>query len=300
MFAPPCEDVHIVRSAREFRFGRDAWTRILRQVDADHATCLSDKPHGTVWLVQADLPEGPTPLVLKVHAPLSRKDRVRSSLHMGRLRRQWRGAARLSRRGFRVAKCCALLHGTRDGQPLDVLVMHATPGRTLLDVLADGDLTPAQEHRLAEAVGDLANRLWTARLHSKDLKPSNLVVEPACGEDEPTAPPVLTIIDTDAVAHMPAHPLLPLVLEPSGLGVLPRRGVLWRALKPWAWHAWLDGPDRFAPADDPDGPQRSMETRIARGAWRELERLVREHGDATPRHNPIRAHEPVAHPAPLG
>jgi len=293
VFAPPCEDLRVVRSAREFRFGRDAWARAFASLDLARSTCLSDKPHGTVWKADADLPSGRTTLILKVHSVRRPKDRFRSSLHLGRLRRQWRGAARLSRRGFRAAKCVALLHGVRDGEPLDVLVMEATAGRTLLDTLATSDLPLRDEHRLAESAGRLASWLWNARLHSKDLKPSNLLVGPPDEEGAPT----LTILDTDAVGHLPDHPLLPLVLEPLGLGILPRRAVLWRAVRSWAWHAWLAGPDRFAP-DPGERADRPMETRIARRAWRELAELVRAHGDARPVHNPIR--DPVAHPAPTG
>lgn len=262
---------------------------MLSGLDLARAECLSDKPWGTVWRATVELPTGPATVVMKVHALKTHKDWVRSSLHLSRLRRQWRGAARLSRAGFGVAKCHALLRGTRDGQRMDVLVMDATPGRTLLNTIADRDLTPAEARGLALGLGRLVNLLWNQKLHSKDLKPSNLLVGPFPAAAK--SPPKITILDSDAVGRTPAHPLLPLVIEPFGLGVLPRRTVLWRVAKAWAWNAWLNGPDEFAsgaPHDTtgPAGP-RAMETRIARRAWRDIEKLVRAHGDATPLHNPI-------------
>jgi serine/threonine protein kinase len=276
----------VLRCAREFRFGRDRWAQILADLDLDAAECLSDKPWGTVWRVTAALPTGETELVMKVHALRSPRDRVRSSLHLSRLRRQWRGAARLSRAGFRVAKCRALLRAERDGQRFDVLVMDATPGRTLLDVMASGELTPADARTLAVEVGRLVARLSNERLHSKDLKPSNLLVGPPA---VPGHPPSITILDSDAVGQPPAHPLLPLLLEPTGLGLLPRRTVLWRAVKTWAWHEWLNNADETGgeirvPLEDSPRPIR---VEIARRAWRDLGALIRAHGDARPVHNPI-------------
>ena len=298
MFAPPCENLRILRCAREHRFGVSAWSRIIRTLPFDPEQCLSDKPWGTVWRVTADLPDGPADLVMKVHAVRTPRDHVRSRLHLTRLRRQWRGSAKLSRSGFGVAKCRALLRGTRDGTCLDVLVMDAIAGRTLLDVLSGPPLAPADERVLATRVGTLVSDLWDAGLHSKDLKPSNLLCAP-CPEG-----PRLIILDTDAVGRRPAHPLLPLVLEPTGLGVLPRRSMLFRVAKAWAWNAWLRGPDRFAPGDEPGvgehGRSRPMESRIARRAWRELEALVAAHGDATPRHDPRTNAAPLARHAAVG
>ena len=286
MFAPPHEQLSVLRCAREARFGREQWSRILEGLDLDAAECLSDKPWGTVWRVTADLPTGPTPLVMKVHVLRSPRDRIRSSLHLSRLRRQWRGAARLSRAGFSVAKCRALLRGERDGQRFDVLVMDATPGKTLLDVLATESLPPARARLLSAEIGRLVSRLTNQRLHSKDLKPSNLLVGAPAAEGHP---PLLTILDSDAVGSPPLHAMLPLILEPIGLGVLPRRTVLWRVIKEWAWHEWLNGNDdsggEFAGSLE-DSP-RPIRIEIARRAWRRLETLVRAHGDARPTHNPI-------------
>ena len=302
MYAPPCENLRILRCAREFRFGTSAWSAILAGVGdgagpgTEGASCLSDKPASTVWLMTADLPEGPTALVLKVHAVRTPRDRVRSSLRLSRLRRQWRGSARLSRAGFPAARCRALMTGERDGQRLDVLVMDALPGHTLLDTISSGTLTVARERALADALGKLISGLWISGMHSKDLKPSNLLVDNVAGP----GPVALTTIDPDAVGHHPAHPLLPLVLEPSGLGALPRRSAMFRIARAWAWQAWLKGPDRFAPPLERTG--RSMESRIARRAWRDLERLVSAHGDARPAHDPRRVPgaEPNAPRAAVG
>lgn len=275
MPTPPTQQVRVIRAAREFVFPPRVWADAFGKIDWSSAACLSDKPGRSVWRATLDLPGGPSEIVVKVHLHRSFLDSLRSFCHLGRLRRQWRGAARLSRRGYRVARGLALLRGRDGGHGLDVLVMESVPGPTLLELMARGGLSVRDEHMVARTLGALVSLLDGERLHSKDLKPSNIIVDP---ED----PSVLTLIDSDTVGHRPAHPLLPLVIEAVGMGVLPRRALLARVVKSWAWHEWLNRP--FEVALDPD---LRYERELARRAWKEIDALVARHGDARPLHDPL-------------
>lgn len=264
-----------MRHAREYALSPATWSRAFAGVDWGAARCLSDKPDRTVWLATLDLPAGPEELVIKVHSHRSTADSLRSMLHMGRLRRQWRGAAKLSRRGFHVARGRALLRGRQGGVGVDVLVMESAPGVPLIDLMARADLPPRLEHAVARQLGELISLLDNEHLHSKDLKPSNILVD----LEGPDGQPTLTITDSDTVGHRPDHPLLPLVLEPLGVGVLPRRALLARVVKSWAWNEWLN-----AAFDELDG---RVDHELARQAWSAVEALVKGHGDPTPVHNPL-------------
>lgn len=279
MIAPPTDHLRLIRCAREYPRRPGVWADAFRAVDWNEAECLSEKPRGAVWRVDLDLPDGPEPVVIKVHAHSSPVKAARSILHGGRLRRHWRGAAKLSRHGFGVAKCRALLRGMTAGRLIDVLVMERVEGRTLIELLADPTLNAAREHALADGLGELISTLDRHRLHSKDLKPSNILVT---DDDE------LVIIDSDTVGHRPAHPLLPLALEPLGLGLMPRRALAARVIRSWAWHEWLNGP-----TDRPELAGVSEQERIiARLGWKDLERLIARHGDPRPVHNPLAAFAP--------
>ena len=274
---PPTQIIHSIRHAREYNYPPACWTEALRSVDWTRAACLSEKPGRAVWRVTLSLPGGPVELVVKVHTHRTVLDTIRSKLHLGRLGRQWRGAAKLSRSGFHVSRGLALLRGRQNDRRCDVLVMEATRGVPLLELMAKNELSVKAQHQIARQLGELVSLLDGERLHSKDLKPSNILVED-------TDPPVLTIIDSDTVGHRPDHPLLPLVIEPMGVGVLPRRALLARVIKCWAWNEWLNAPFDIAADKAPDT---RYERELARDVWRELDRLVNLHGDPTPEHNPL-------------
>lgn len=280
MPTPPTQHVRVIRAAREFVFPPRVWAEAFERVDWSSAERLSDKPGRSVWRVTLDLPGGAREIVVKVHTHRSVLDSVRSLFHLGRLRRQWRGAARLSRRGYRVARGLALLSGRGGGRGLDVLVMESVPGTSLLGVMARGGLSVREEHLLAGTLGGLVSLLDEERLHSKDLKPSNIIVDPV-------DPSLLTLIDSDTVGHRPAHPLLPLVIEAFGVGVLPRKALLARVVKSWAWREWLNRP--FEIELDPD---QRYERELARRAWKEIDELVARHGEAKPLHDPLGAWGP--------
>ncbi len=286
MLTPPTQHIHTIRAAREYRHPPEVWARAFAGVDWASARCLSEKPGRAVWRVVLGLPGGPEELVVKVCAHRSFVDTARSVAHLGRLQRQWRGAARLSRKGFGVARGLALLRGRTGGRSCDVLVMASAPGVPLIDLMASGSCPVRTEHEIARRLGELVSLLDGERLHSKDLKPSNILVD-LDTEDGAVA---LTIIDSDTVGHRPAHPLLPLALEPVGVGVLPRRSLLAEVIKSWAWHEWLNAPYDTLEREIGGRPEHEL----ARRAWAELEALVEGHGDPTPRHDPLeRPSEPV-------
>lgn len=280
VLTPPTQHIRPIRCAREYRYPPGVWAAAFAGVDWSSARCLSEKPGRAVWRVVLDLPGGPEELVVKVCMHRSIVDSARSVAHLGRLQRQWRGAARLSRKGFGVARGLALLRGRAGGRSCDVLVMASAPGVPLIDLMASpGSLGVRTEHEIARLLGELVSLLDGERLHSKDLKPSNILVD-LNTED---GVPALTIIDSDTVGHRPDHPLLPLVLEPMGVGVLPRRSLLARAVKSWAWHEWLNAPYDTLEREIGGRPEHEL----ARRAWAELEVLVEGHGDPTPRHDPL-------------
>jgi hypothetical protein len=136
--------------------------------------------------------------------------------------------------------------------------MGAVEGRTLLRVMDRGGLAVRQEQALARAVG--AQVAAFGATYNRDHKPSNLIVTREDG------PPTIAVIDCVAVADGAdaERMFTSLVLEPLGCGCLPRRSLLARALAGYT----------------PDRDRR-------RTIWRDVARRVREHGDPTPKVNPL-------------
>ncbi len=163
--------------------------------------------------------------------------------------------------------------------------MEHVPGKTVLQHLADRDLTPWQEHRLAEALGRLVSEYGFHATRNRDTKASNLIVrEPP--PDRPgsnsTAPIVdwLVVIDPDLepAGRSEKHPLLSALAECVGTGCLPRRSVLMRVI--WAIQEQISVGDGNRVG--------AAEVRAKRHAqWRQLEEQLVRHGDPTPRTNPL-------------
>ena len=128
-----------------------------------------------------------------------------------------------------------------------------------------------RQHDLARRAGELTARLAAAGLFNRDHKPSNIIVE----HERPGAPksPGLVLIDTAGVtrlgARRPERMLFNLVVEFVGTRTLPRRTLLMRALRAYLDHA--NGSTRGTP----------------RAVWDEVERLLAEHGDPTPKDDPL-------------
>ena len=185
--------------------------------------------------------------------------------------RQWRGAALLASLGFATPEVILLARG-RDprGRVVETLVMERVPGPTLLEAAAGRapELTGVHQRAgLAHAVGVLVGAMARAALRNRDLKASNIIVQPAPGEH---AGFVLLQIDTVAVTSGAPSPgeemLFRLLVECVGTGHTPRRSERWRTLRT-AVEGWG--------GDDP------------RAVWHAVARRLARHADPTPKVNPL-------------
>ncbi len=155
--------------------------------------------------------------------------------------------------------------------------MEALPGKSVLHHLADRDLTVRQQHTLAAELGRIVARLrarsdWRGHAHNRDHKPSNLIVTSL-------DPPQVAIIDCVAIrrdwfdSDQPFRMLADLLIEPLGVGHPPRRTLMMRALLAY-----------FRELDTAPMPDRA---KALRHFWQEVTDTIRDHGDPTPRVNPL-------------
>lgn len=218
---------------------------------------------------------------------LGPKARLQAALGDTHALRHWRGAARLRKAGIATAWTWALLRGRLEGRSVEVLVMEALHGKTVLQHLADDDLSVRDQHALARAVGRYIVTMERHNLFNRDSKPSNLIATPDAGGE-----PVVAVIDCVAIRRfrhsygplamllfrrglrrIPSNRMLAsLVIEPLGSGLLPRRALMMRVLRAL--------PD-IAPAG------RDLWCRVRRSQWTEVSTMVQAHGDPTPRVNPL-------------
>lgn len=271
---------------------------ILRRLDAsEQMTGLrilkreSDLASGTLVCVCTLLGR---PVVIK-RTPLGLGGMVKAAFKASRGWRHWRGAAWLLTQGIPTARPLALL---RSGSA-EVLIMDALDGPSLLQAMADRSLNIRQQHALADAPGELIARLAHHARYNRDHKPSNLIVTKLTDTHAE-----LAIIDCVAILPIsrmrpPVEPLLRMlssqVIEPLGCGVLPRRALLLRALRACLRAQWqLDArnaePTPTAAPGSPAAPakeQREWELASMRLLWREVARIIHDHGDPTPRINPL-------------
>jgi|GEM_PF-4010172 len=193
--------------------------------------------------------------VVKTLALDSCKRRVQAWLRRTPLDLQARASARLRALGIPSAKALAMVTG-RDaaGRLVRTLVSERVEGRTLLAWCREGSLPRA----LAIAAGARVAALSRLELDDRDLKPSNLIVhEVAAG---------LELVSIDPVgvrrrAARAARMLASLYIEPSGCGCAPSKWACARACRACARGTGADWRRLFGAAS----------------------RLVREHGDPTPK-----------------
>ncbi len=166
--------------------------------------------------------------------------------------------------------------------------MEFVDGKTVLQHLADRDLSPRQEHHLAEAVGRLIGEYDLNELRNRDTKPSNLIVrdlppDANRADDGPRAVDWLVVIDPDLKhpGRGKKHPLLSSLAECVGTGCLPRRTVLMRVL--WA----IEQRRAETLAEDGYSPDAGRHRTLRRSAWRALTEQLARHGDPTPKINPL-------------
>ncbi len=186
--------------------------------------------------------------------------------------RHWRAARWLASIGVRTAEPWAVFRRRVGGSLQETLAMEALPGRTLLhhlDEIARGvsALSALERHSIAAEVGAQIGAITGAGRFNRDHKPSNLIVVEG-------APPGARVGVIDCVGIRPdrlrvgsARMLASLMIEPTGMGCVPPRTLRMRCLA-----ALLGGSPRSA----------------RKAAWRAVGALIAEHGDPTPRVDPLR------------
>lgn len=212
-------------------------------------------------------------VVVKCRVLSTVERRVKHLVGMGHGAKHWRGAELLMQAGIATGKPLALVRAEIDGKGCEVLVLEWVEGTTLLEWMAaskERTLSALDEHLIAKAVGKQLS-LFGQAVFNRDHKPSNLIV--VAGKKEPE----ITIIDCVGVARPqrwrePVEVLAPLVFEPLGCGVLPRRTLIARALRAYAEGRGLQG-DAVNP--------------FVRKLWVDMTVVVIEHGDPRPRVDPL-------------
>lgn len=262
---PPEVDVRVVRSRvadpglLADELGSSAWLSRARVVKTDdRSSVLSGEVAGRGVIVKT-----------VVTSPM--RSRAPASIGRTRLTRQWHGAEMLLENGFPTVEPVLMWQGRSSrGHYAETLVMERVEGRTLLSVVAHARLGLAEERSLAAETGRLTGRLVTASLFNRDHKPSNILVADPPGNGH-AGHPRLVLIDTAGVTRLgsrrPERMLFNLVVEFVGTKTLPRRSLLMRALE--AYIEQVGAGDR-------------------REIWASVEDMLREHGDPTPKDDPLR------------
>jgi hypothetical protein len=220
--------------------------------------------------------------------------RIKSTAHASRAWRHWEGTQRLAKVNVGTAACYAIAR-SRDastGTQIEWLVTERVPGKTLLQHMADRDLTVRQEHALADAVGHTVGTLAAKGLFNRDGKPSNWIVRQPLTSTHAK----VVIIDTVAVRRtLPGLPsmrgwiwmLSALLIEPTGCGCPPRLSLRARALK-----SFVD----TCPVMHNANP--AARKAMRRKLWRSVSKAIETHGDPTPKVNPLAGPTPSGPPEP--
>jgi len=277
MVGPPVKGVRIVRAgagvdgaALASAVGRPEWAGLVRPLKRDGRTAVFHGP--------AQAPEGVVDVVVKCLRLEGARVRLGALVGRTRLSRQWRGAERLARAGIETARPLALVRGVdAAGERVEALILEWSVGTTLLHAAAESAHATSsggvrcdagREHELAREAGRLVGRLVRAGIFNRDHKASNVIVRWEEGG------PVLTLIDPVGIRRRRAGGetvmLAKLAIECLGVGVLPRRGILMRAVLGC-------------------GRELGRDRAWARRTWRVVEYVVDRHGDARPKDDPLAA-----------
>lgn len=255
---PPEIDLRVVRSRVDDpelladELGSAAWLAGATVVKSDErSSVLAGDVAGRAVIVKT-----------VVTSPL--RSRAPAGLGRTKLARQWSGAEALIERGLPTVEPVLMWAGrSTQGRHAETLVLERVAGPTLLRAIAQGQTSVHAQHALARAAGDLTARLAVAGLFNRDHKPSNVIA----------GPEGLVLIDTAGItalgARRPERMLFNLIVEFVGTHTLPRRTILLRALV-----AYLDRMGESRPG-------------AVRAAWTEVERLLAEHPDPTPKDDPL-------------
>ena len=199
----------------------------------------------------------------------------------------------LTRAKVRTGQPLMLARAAVDRRTCELLVLEYLEGPTLLECLRDaatGRMPVWKQHAIAHAIGVQMSDMGC--IFNRDHKPSNLIVLKAN-----TGEPEVAVIDCVGVRRVQVlrteRMLATLVIEPTGCGVGPRRGLMMRVL--WScneeldkWHEPLD----YESWDVDERPSANPQERVkeaARLQWREAAAIVRVHGDPRPRVNPLKS-----------
>jgi hypothetical protein len=296
MPSPPATRLRITRLRPSLAPGtRDPalWAALVH--DAwPHARVLSEKPSASVRALPTT-GEGATaaglgPLVAKVEPIDSPQRTIQALLGHTPLDRHWRGAVLLERAGIRTAAPQALFDGlSADARRTQCLVMEHLAGPSLLTLLAEHHaraLSPEHRARIARAVARLVFRLHARGLINRDPKPSNLIVL-----DAHAPSPEIAVVDCIGVRagraweatrsardRRLARTLASLVIEPIGTERPPARTDRMRTLRELA---------RLLDAERSPSAQQPPPGRVARDLWRRAARIVADHADPRPAHDPL-------------
>ncbi|MEK6702783.1 MAG: hypothetical protein AABZ53_11005 [Planctomycetota bacterium] len=262
---PPAD---IIRLAPSQEHRRAEWPQALAHFDPGTAISLKKDGLDGVWRTTIYGRD----LALKCLTHSSPLACIKSFFHLSRSFRQWRGAELLLKARIDTAEPIVLATRCTRQKGLTAIDTHEwiatafVEGPTLLKLFAQGRFTTP----LATAVGrHLAGMARGASLFNRDHKPSNLIVNLA---DDPEHCRI-TILDTVGIrtispaSHLrfTARMLASLIIEPTGCGHPPPEAFI-RAI---AQNAVPAGPI------DAD---RLFSAALA---------IRKEHGDPTPRVNPL-------------
>lgn len=208
--------------------------------------------------------------------PLAGRRRAQSMLTLSPAWRHWRTARRLAAAGFDTARPLTIATVEIDAALAEALVLEALEGPTALEVLAR-PTDAATEAAVARAIGAQVRALSGAGWYNRDHKPSNLIVARASRDSAQVA-----MIDCVGFRRTPAgsedhlaRMLAKLLIEPVGCGLPVRRSLRWRVL------AAATGIAR-------DGRRGGEARAPMRRLWERIERIVAEHGDPTPKVDPLK------------
>lgn len=219
--------------------------------------------------------------VIKVRRARSVVDRVRFLLRLSPLDREVFGAQMLAAIGVVTAEPWAIGVARGSVGTLQCVVTTLVPGESLLELIAAGGRNVRRDHEIAEEVGAQVAHFFACGVYNRDHKPSNLIVTGGAGAD---GGPVIAVIDPAGVRRgkRPKSMLASLVIEPLGCGCVPRRTLMMRVVR-----AYVRGVLAGIEAEREGGVGRGVERGAVKDLWRAVARMVAEHGDPTPRDNPL-------------
>jgi tRNA A-37 threonylcarbamoyl transferase component Bud32 len=249
-----------------------AWTLELATFDTRTAKVL--KKEGGSAVYQARLMGHD--VVIKVRGCKGLKERLKLWTGNTRGLRHWNGAQWLKAHGLATAKPYVLATQHERGTMQEWLVLEQLPGKTLLQHIADRDLSVRQEHDIARKLARQVQAMAKAGRFNRDHKPSNLILAPSVYE-----PAIIDCVAIRTGAHHHWRMLHALAVEPLGLGILPRRALRARIITELCRAEF----ERYPSHSSANSPGR---LRLARKTiWQILSVSLRNHGDPTPRTNPL-------------